>query len=158
MNICGVGIFQNLMLVSVTIKLVMMHSQWGPNNNYKFADENPHNTLSQVFALKPVNVLFHLCRDKVLYGGCTSGRAVIPVIRRSMVRSQYPVVHMSKCIWARYWTPTCSRCLVSSVWMLSLLMSRWHLSMFLTPVCEWVKADIFKMTRKVFRKYSKFPI
>ena len=56
---------------------------------------------------------------------CGSGGR--PMIERSAVRIPAPPVHMSKCPWARHWTPNCSR------WC------GWCLAWFPPPpVYEWV--------------------
>ena len=48
------------------------------------------------------------CWKWVVFPCCGSGgRAGRPMIERSAVRIPAPPVHMSKCPWARHWTPHC---------------------------------------------------
>ncbi len=71
--------------------------------------------------------------------GCSSvGRVGCLLIRRLVGQSPAPPVYLSKCPWARYWTPDCSWWLCH--WCMNVWVSDEQVGFPL--VCEWVNVDL----------------
>ncbi len=115
----GSSLWHQTINISGSAMCCMAHNQ-SPKLEFSKCVCEPYERRMTSLELSPVNV-FPVCPNElILYtfvlflnsetniNHKSVGRAGRPPIRMSVVRSPAPPVRMSKCPWARFWTPKCS--------------------------------------------------